>query len=77
MGYVVIHRFADTQDMTETKGGSIPYIYEVGDEFPRSGKRASKGRIEELTSSNNKPGLPLIEYTEKCNTKTVGGKKTK
>lgn len=77
MGYVVIHRFADTQDVTETKSGSIPYIYEIGDEFPRDGKRVNKGRIEELAGSKNKPGFPLIKYTEECNTKTVKGKRTK
>lgn len=64
MGYVVIHRFADTQDVTETKNGSIPYIYEIGDEFPRAGKRVNKGRIEELAGSKNKPGLRALHLAQ-------------
>ncbi len=61
MGFVVLHRFADMQDVTETKSGAVPYIYEIGDEYPRSGKKVSKNRLEELAGSLNRVGYPLIE----------------
>lgn len=64
MGFVVLHRFADIQDVTETKSGKVPYIYEIGDEYPRNGKKVSKNRLEELAGSLNKVGYPLIEYVE-------------
>ena len=37
------------------------YRYEVGDKYPRKGKKASKARIKELSSTENKRGIILIE----------------
>lgn len=49
--HVVIYRFKDLQDND--------HVYNVGDKFPRKG-RVKKTRIEELMSSENKIGKPLI-----------------
>lgn len=54
--YRVIHFFTDLQDNN--------HPYEVGSEFPRDGMTASKSRLKELSSSNNKQGKPLIEEVE-------------
>ncbi|BDH62116.1 hypothetical protein MTP04_22460 [Lysinibacillus sp. PLM2] len=51
MKYKVIKQFKDLQDND--------HIYEVGHKYPRKG-RANKERVEELMSSNNKIGEPLI-----------------
>ena len=51
--YKVIHHFLDLQDDN--------YYYAVGKTFPRRGKRPSKERLKELSSSANKIGVPLIE----------------
>lgn len=53
--YTVIHKFRDLQDSD--------HIYDVGDKFPRKG-RAAKARLEELSSDENKIGVPLIEEVE-------------
>lgn len=50
--YKVIHSFGDSQDKN--------HIYQVGDKFPRNGKKVKKERIDELKSSKNKIGVPLI-----------------
>lgn len=55
MKYQVIHRFRDLQDNE--------HIYEVGDKYPRKG-RSNKARVEELSSTENKIGVPLIEEIE-------------
>lgn len=55
MKYQVIHRFRDLQDNE--------HIYEVGDKYPRKG-RSNKARVEELSSTGNKIGVPLIEEIE-------------
>ena len=36
------------------------YLYNVGDVYPRKGKRVTKARIEELSTENNAAGVPLI-----------------
>lgn len=51
--YRVINKFRDLKDKN--------FIYEVGAEYPRKGYLASKERIEELSSPNNKTGKVLIE----------------
>lgn len=51
MKYKVIKQFRDLQDDN--------HVYNVGDKYPRKG-RASKDRINELSSSENKIGEPLI-----------------
>lgn len=53
----VIVRFKDLKDNG--------HLYNVGDVYPRKGKRASKARIAELSSTENKRGVALIaEETE-------------
>lgn len=54
--YIVIKFFTDLQDEGRP--------YKVGEAFPRKGKKVSKARFEELASSNNKQGEPLIEWVE-------------
>lgn len=53
--YRVIHTFRDLQDEE--------HVYKVGDKFPRKG-RTSKARLEELSTADNKIGVPLIEEVE-------------
>lgn len=53
--YKVIRKFKDLQDDN--------HIYNVGDKYPRKG-RVKKDRVEELLSSNNKIGEPLIVEVE-------------
>ena len=54
--YKVIHEFLDLQDNS--------HYYAVGKTFPRRGVKVSKERIEELSTSANKIGVPLIEAPE-------------
>jgi len=54
--YKVIERFKDLKDNN--------YIYNVGDKFPRKGKRVAKARIAELSGSDNRRGRPVIEEIE-------------
>lgn len=56
MAYKVINKFKDLQDNG--------FFYNVGDAYPRKGKKASKKRIAELASDENKRGMPLIEEVE-------------
>lgn len=53
MKYRVIERFKDLKDGE--------YLYEVGDSYPRKGKKPSKARTAELLSSDNRRGRPVIE----------------
>lgn len=53
MKYVVIKKFKDLLDTN--------HLYEIGDEYPRSGSKATQKRIAELSGSKNKAGHPLIE----------------
>lgn len=53
--YKVIHEFLDLQDGSR--------YYGVGDTFPIRGK--SKERLEELSTPNNKIGVPLIKEIKK------------
>lgn len=50
--YVVVKSFKDLQDGQR--------IYRVGDEYPRKGYKPTKKRIEELSTSKNRRGEPLI-----------------
>lgn len=50
--YKVIKTFTDLQDNN--------YKYGVGDEYPRSGLKVSKKRIEELSTTNNRRGCVFI-----------------
>ena len=40
------------------------YEYNVGDEFPRKGKKVSNERLAELSGNNNLQGVPLIRKDE-------------
>ena len=61
MSYKVIHYFTDLQDFN--------HPYKVGDTFPRLGLKVSNERLEELASSKNKQGKPLIEKVEEVKEK--------
>ena len=70
--YKVIQRFSDLKDGK--------HIYEENDIFPRKGANVSPERIQELLSSKNKMGKPVIreieeEKTEKKETKKNNNKK--
>ena len=54
--YKAIERFKDLKDGN--------FLYNVGDVFPRKGKRVSKARLAELSGSDNKRGKPVIEEVE-------------
>lgn len=56
MMYKVIKYFTDLQDNG--------YAYNPGDVFPREGMKASKSRLEELSSGNNRQNTPLIKAVE-------------
>ena len=51
--YEVIRFFTDLNDENHT--------YHTGDKFPRDGVVVSDDRVKELSSNNNKLGLPLIK----------------
>lgn len=51
--YRVINYFTDMQDND--------YAYNVGDKFPREGKAVTADRIKELSGTQNKRGIALIE----------------
>lgn len=50
--YKTVVAFNDLQDDS--------YRYEVGDKYPRKGKKASKARIKELSTKENRRGVVLI-----------------
>lgn len=54
--YKVLKRFLDLQDKNHS--------YEIGDVYPREGLNVLPSRIKELSSKNNKQGVPLIEEVE-------------
>lgn len=54
--YKAIERFKDLKDDR--------FLYEVGDKFPRKGKRVSKARLAELLGSDNRRGRPVIAEVE-------------
>ena len=68
MGYKVIHFFNDLQDFN--------HAYHVGDNYPRMGVKVSEARIEELASSKNKQGKPLIEKVKEVTEEVVEEKET-
>lgn len=53
MMYRVMVQFADFQDGN--------YVYNAGDSFPREGHTVMPDRIRELSTAENKLGIPLIE----------------
>lgn len=54
--YKVIAYFEDLQDNN--------YPYNVGDVFPRENKTATKERIKELATAQNRQKKPLIKKVE-------------
>lgn len=56
MTYRVIKYFTDLQDNDRP--------YNVGDIFPYEGKEVAPSRLAELSSSNNRRGIPLIELVK-------------
>lgn len=54
--WFVIKLFTDLQDKD--------HLYKEGDPFPRNGKEVSEERINELASSKNLQGTPLIKKTD-------------
>ena len=54
--YKAIKGFRDLQDNS--------YLYQAGDTFPRDGIKVSAKRIEELSTSNNRRGEPMIVEVE-------------
>ena len=58
MKYKVISNFIDKEDEM--------HLYVKGDPYPRKGK-ASKERVEYLSSDKNKAGIPVIEAIKEEN----------
>lgn len=54
--YKVVKHFLDLQDKNHS--------YEVGDTYPREGLNVLQSRINELSSADNKQGVPLIKEVE-------------
>ena len=61
--YEAVRDFVDIQDNN--------HIYRMGDKFPHDGAKASKSRIAELASTENKCGVVLIKAIEKDNKSSV------
>lgn len=56
--YKVIKFFTDLKDHD--------HVYRVGDIFPRKGLTVSEERLKELSTDQNKRGIPLIEVVEEA-----------
>lgn len=56
MKYRVVTAFVDLQDNK--------YRYEVGDTYPRKGKKTSKKRIAELSTTDNRRNTVMIEAVD-------------
>lgn len=56
MTYKVINYFTDLQDNN--------HEYNVGDDFPRTGKQVSKARLTELSNTSNRQKKALIERVD-------------
>lgn len=59
--YQVLCDFYDLQDSVKTKGGEVYHSYRAGDIYPRDGYQPPAERIAELSGSDNKRGIPLIQ----------------
>lgn len=55
--YRVVHIFYDMEDKNK-------HVYRVNDIFPHDGRKISKKRLKELTSTKNKIGEVLIELVD-------------
>lgn len=67
--YKVIKHFVDLQDNN--------YKYDVGDTYPRKGLNVLQSRMNELASSKNRQGVPLIEEIPEKAEELKKEKKTK
>lgn len=56
MAYKVVRRFKDLKH--------DGHVYNVGDIYPKQGEKASKARLEELSTTKNKYGQVYIEKVE-------------
>lgn len=54
---VIYDEFYDMKDKTK-------HVYQKNDIFPFDGRKISAKRIEELSTENNRIGVPLIEKIE-------------
>ena len=54
--YKVLEYFTDMQDNN--------HPYSEGDTFPRNGLSVDENRLKELSSTNNRRGIKLIEFVE-------------
>ena len=59
--YKVIKSFADLQDNR--------FLYNEGDTYPRKGLKVSPERFDELSTSSNRRGEPLIKEVKRKTTK--------
>lgn len=69
MSYEVVVTFTDLQDGE--------HLYNVGDEYPRTGYKPSAKRIDELSGANNKRGKPLIKAVQESTESATEGTKEK
>lgn len=69
MSYEVVVTFTDLQDGE--------HLYNVGDEYPRTGYKPSTKRIDELLSANNKRGKPLIKAAQESAESVIEGTEEK
>lgn len=67
--YKVIKHFVDLQDKN--------HPYYVGETYPRKGLGATKERLDELASNNNKRGEALIEEVKETQKKAETKKTSK
>lgn len=61
--FKVIKKFTDLQDDR--------YLYNEGDTYPRKGFKVSSQRLEELSTSSNRRGEPLIKEVKRATKKTT------
>lgn len=59
MGYKVVVRFMDLDDNN--------FIYEEGWDYPRANHFVSEQRLKELSSTDNRQGMPLIVESGEVN----------
>lgn len=67
--YKVLTYFTDLQDNN--------YPYTEGKPFPRDGLTVTEARLKELSSTNNKRGIKLIEFVEEEQVKEQSKQLTK
>lgn len=53
MSHIVVHRFSERYHNN--------HIYEIGHDYPAKGKKATKARLKELSTKENKYGKVYIQ----------------